>query len=938
MDDDSVGQQLVEDAPEHQAAADRDDGLEEQYDKPAYKGKDAGDNYVDRLKDKTSGSAGAAGSVGSRLGQLTGKLTSFAGDNKKKLIIGGGGLLVALIPLILLIAFLLLFKLNDIEKLYIDYQFTKVDRAMGARAREMAEETKAAQSSKGLNNDDTTEVDPNAPLSEQIDDLNTTQINEIANDPSALSQTEGQMQDASLSDADLGAETDTEFGVDRDVPKIDDTDADGTTKTEAEMESEVKASDRAAVQTGTSVTGPLSDASNDIENEVKDGVDPDTALADNATKAASVFNATSKISTVALATTFYCITKDTYDQATAKGLTNTRINELVRLASRTFTAADAEKLGNLSLGQVGAYNNLFDSGGQSYTQSASYKRATDQPVNTDQGSSGFNPDLSPVAMPFGPANINGALAAIEGALNIPGGAGTCNVLLNPVTQVTEAVVENIGVAIGAIFSDGGDEAVSLSAREVLDETISQIGQSLVSKQFIKGGAKTLAYSEAISLISGSVASNSAAATTTGTEAPISRANKTDVGTDVLAQENARLMGGRKLSPAESQSDATKETTYENDHMSLADHLIDIGNPNSVGAMTLAAIPTNPATAFKQFGDYLATVFTPSFWSSAILGGGKAQADDATGDPYNIPQYGFTDAELSKYNMIDNANYVETHPEIAQKYSSCFQGGSGAFVDSAEGVNDALCNPPDPDGAENSDLLRYRIYLLDKHVVKDFAILYNKTPDTGGASTSAACTSGSCNVFLLGDSITVRAQSASPSVTSAFSSAGYTLTTDGSVGRSISGPGQSPATSGLDAVAADKAQISAAQVIIIELGTNYGDDQAQMLQLLSAIKADNSSAKIYWVNVGAMGYAASRPGSFASYNTENALINQMAGTSGYSVINWCNAVFGGGTSCNITGSPLNPSLLDPADGVHPSIPTGINTYIQLLVSSLQGTPS
>jgi len=110
----------------------------------------------------------------------------------------------------------------------------------------------------------------------------------------------------------------------------------------------------------------------------------------------------------------------------------------------------------------------------------------------------------------------------------------------------------------------------------------------------------------------------------------------------------------------------------------------------------------------------------------------------------------------------------------------------------------------------------------------------------------------------------------------------------------------------------------------------------MQSLLSAIHSENSGAKIYWVNVGALGYVSSRPGSFASYNAENTLINTLStGAVPYTVIDWCSQVFvTTGSGCTITASPTNPDLLD-TDGVHPSPSTGMPAYTQLILKAIQG---
>jgi hypothetical protein len=414
----------------------------------------------------------------------------------------------------------------------------------------------------------------------------------------------------------------------------------------------------------------------------------------------------------------------------------------------------------------------------------------------------------------------------------------------------------------------------------------------------------------------------------GTEVGADLFTNIDIGGAVTGQGFAQSLGGHPLSPlASAQLQQSIAIDAASQYPSIGDQVFSTNNPNSIVNQLALAMPGTPSQAIRQYTtSALAVIRNPfSFFNSlSDLISGKAHAANNI-NLYGLTDYGFTDAELNAPLQIPKD--YNNDGKIDSK--DCYYTSDGTQIS-------------DKDMATYSEHQydNNRLCLLDVTTVEDLSST-SDTADNGGigdgSNSGAACTTGSCNVFLLGDSITVRANNASPNIASAFTSAGYTLTTDGSVGRSITGPGQSPTTSGLDAVAADKAQITAAQVVIVELGTNYGNDQASMQQLLGAIKADNASAKVYWVNVGAMGYTASRPGSFTTYNNENALISQLAPTSGFSVIDWCGKVFGG-SPCTISGNPQNPDLLDPADGVHPSVPSGINAYIQLLLSSMQGAPA
>ena len=669
---------------------------------------------------------------GSSVGALK-KGASFVGKHKKSFMFGGGGLVAFLLPLLLLVMFASIFKIKDIEKLYIDYQFTKVDAVVRRRASSMAKDARAKaaelrQAGQPVGTADTL-VDEKAPLEEQYKKLNADQINKISSDPVDFKRTTDLMKGTSMSDADLGLKLNSEFGINRSIEKIDD-----AKKGQTEIDKAVKESDRIKVQNGFTIDGPLQDVSKTIADSEKAGVDPDVATAATHEQSAKIFSGIASWSTINQLTTFYCITKDIYDQTLGKALAKKQTQGLVRLAARSFTAADAATLGKLSLKQVGGYSNLFDKGGESFIMSASYKRATHQAVNTSPASPGYNADISPAAKPF-TTDTNVYFSALNKIFSPFKKVDTaCSMLLQPAAQMSILGIETIiGVATAGIDA-GADGAVNIA--------IKGISETILKRQFAfdlaKGLAKTYTYIEVLSMLGSNVAANhtGTGGATSGTENPISRANKVDAGTDIMASDSARLMGGRVLTNTESNAVADMGYRDQQSQLTMSDRLFSLNNPRSVGAMMLAAVPTSPLTGMRQLSRYLGMVFTPLYWTS-LLFGGHAQADANTPDPYGVPQYGFTKAELDLYDPLENAAYVEAHPELATAYASCFD-GSKSFVDATMGDPDyAKCN-----NAGDVGLTRYRIYLLDKHVSRDFALLYNKTTtpsSTGGTSTPAPTT-------------------------------------------------------------------------------------------------------------------------------------------------------------------------------------------------------
>ncbi|MCX6728168.1 MAG: phage tail tip lysozyme [Candidatus Saccharibacteria bacterium] len=194
------------------------------------------------------------------------------------------------------------------------------------------------------------------------------------------------------------------------------------------------------------------------------------------------------------------------------------------------------------------------------------------------------------------------------------------------------------------------------------------------------------------------------------------------------------------------------------------------------------------------------------------------------------------------------------------------------------------------------------------------------PNACGGSTPNTATIGASNgnVYALGDSILAATQS---KLTSELKKAGYSKADfNAVVGRAIITPGSG--TTALQGATTDKAKIAAAGTILIVLGTNGGDYKSDIPKLMKIIKDANSSARIFWVNVG----VGTRQGAKAeqSYidamNKDNPDINSLKDTYHYSVIDWHNEVVS------------NPSLMDANDHVHPSGST-VDKYVSNIMKSL-----
>lgn len=659
-----------------------------------------------------AGSGGAQNGPGKSAGESSGGIGraaqmagQFVGKNRKKLLIGGGLGLGVIVPIAIFIAFLFIFKLDGIEKLYIDYQFTKVHRALGSRAKRLAKEAKTRAA--GLKD---TLVDPAAPVADQIASLNAEEVDKINADPAEAKLFESRVNTTELSDASTGKLIDAQFGIDRTQEPVD-----GKGKTPAEVEKAVKEADRQSIQGDAAPDGGvLNDVQTKELADEKIGMSPEQAIAAEL-KGADIFGLASKVSLAVTVTTFYCMGHDIWSETIGK-IGEKQVGELVKLAARSDTAADAQKANKSTAAQVDAQNKGYDDGKTSYTQSASYRRDTGQAVTAK------NPDLNPAIIPFRGGDVSTLISVLGKVASVPGAAQACPVLLNPGFQVFAAAAETLITAIGALVTGGQD----VTAKVLVQETLTQSIKAVASREFLKVGVVTIGAAEAMNYLSASMAAAHAGASVSGTEEPIQHANKNDAGHDIMAQESIRLIGGRLLSDQESDTIKNAQLRAEADQTSVIARVFDITNPRSTANIALASIPSSAGGMVRGFGSFFGSIFSASSWVSVLNSLQPAASAAGVGDPYHIPQYGFTDAELNRFGVLDNAKYVEAHPELATKYGDCF---TGTLVE-AYNNNDAKCLD------KSDDMLHYRLYLLDKSTIRDFAVLYNKSSSPTQASTGS----------------------------------------------------------------------------------------------------------------------------------------------------------------------------------------------------------
>ena len=179
-----------------------------------------------------------------------------------------------------------------------------------------------------------------------------------------------------------------------------------------------------------------------------------------------------------------------------------------------------------------------------------------------------------------------------------------------------------------------------------------------------------------------------------------------------------------------------------------------------------------------------------------------------------------------------------------------------------------------------------------------------------------------SVYILGDSLSVRAKD---DLDSAFQAKNISTFINASTSRSITKPGTDSGfkTSGLEAIAGDKARVKSAGAIVIALGTNQRDAnfKSSVQDLIDAITkpvkgqpALNADAKIYWVNVFSEGKGANKVDRTAI----NKTIDDLSSTAGFAVID-----------------TVDKGIeVDPSDNVHETIGKGTQQFAKIVADGVR----
>ncbi len=180
--------------------------------------------------------------------------------------------------------------------------------------------------------------------------------------------------------------------------------------------------------------------------------------------------------------------------------------------------------------------------------------------------------------------------------------------------------------------------------------------------------------------------------------------------------------------------------------------------------------------------------------------------------------------------------------------------------------------------------------------------------------------------LIGDSLSSADGLQAHGIASRFQDAGWPLTVDGEVSRPLVGP-SFPQGDGMATIDRLSSAIQGAHAVIMELGTNPSassgaDFGAQVSQAIDKIRALNSSAVIYWVNIGAV--------TNPIYGDYNKALSDQSTAKGFKVIDWFKTAYPDSDPFVIDGNAQSQYI--PAGNVHPN-GSGYDALTNLIVSSV-----
>lgn len=406
-------------------------------------------------------------------------------------------------------------------------------------------------------------------------------------------------------------------------------------------------------------------------------------------------------------------------------------------------------------------------------------------------------------------------------------------------------------------------------------------------------------------------------------------NYINYGARLAANDSNASMGGIPLT--NSQSTAIKQQELQEHQQEVASQPLSekLFDPNSPDSLVGKAIDSNSGSITGNVASIIGNIMNPA---SILKGFGSIFTRSASADPtpydYGFPEIGFSQDILNSPNYADpylNAESVmgslksSGGKDLIKRASECFgvtlstDGNIKSSFSSLDVTKKGFYTSSSNCADTSEEWTRIRLYILDTKTAEGADCYYTgdvqSCNDVGFGDTSSSSTAINGNVYVLGDSLTEGM--ANTGLADALQQKGWNPTINGQCGRHLVSDGFNcygqAILGGMNQIdqPADQTAIKNAGVVVIGLGTNdpgsptYGDDVTAMV---SKVKSINPNAKIYWTNL------FSTDEKEPLYQAMDATLSSLAGTDGFTVIDWATQATAVGAYAPGTYHPENYQAL------------------------------
>lgn len=408
----------------------------------------------------------------------------------------------------------------------------------------------------------------------------------------------------------------------------------------------------------------------------------------------------------------------------------------------------------------------------------------------------------------------------------------------------------------------------------------------------------------------------------------------------LAEDSTRSSGGIRSTPQSLAYSNNLAAEYQKENtakQSVMERYASLDNPDSLASSSLFTLSTNLSISrlASRIGSYVTAL--PATMGSVFSG--QAFADNRSAstvanwsgvNTYDIPQ------ACLDLDPLD-PDYLSKSSNVSSIGLSPTTLGFETMRDTNKfwkAVYDKLGN--DPEAQTKAEKI-YDCALFDARAMGSVGYVYGYNKD-GGYTDSAPPTTGQTttmassnpNIYILGDSLTVGMSSDGKLEDKLKAKKWQNISISAECGRHLKMDGVYCGTAkptfpgGFKQADEDKDKIARAGTVVIGLGTNDAGDPGfseNVSAMVDKVRSFNPNAKIYWINL------YSSDGSGPKFPAMNEILNNLAKTKNFTVIDWA------------TAAPPNysPGNLHPNGNYGKMAETVANT-IGEPVASVAGTPT